>query len=76
VLRSSVAKAEFIAICVRPEGLTLQKEELPIVSSTHEGGPPVQAFFQSQVLAHVTHVIGSVHLDLKSVWIIELEGFF
>ena len=32
--------------------------------------------FQSQVLAHVTHVIGSVHLDLKSVWIIELEGFF
>jgi hypothetical protein len=26
-----------------------------------------------RVLAHVAHVIGCVHLNLKSVWIIELE---
>jgi hypothetical protein len=27
-------------------------------------------------LAHMTHVIGCIHLDLKSVWIIKLKGFF
>jgi hypothetical protein len=51
------------------EGRTLQKEELPIVLDA-------QTFFSISGLAHMTHVIGSIHLDLKSVWIIELEGFF
>ena len=35
-----------------------------------------QRHFQYLALAHVTYVIGSVHLDLKSIRIIELERFF
>jgi hypothetical protein len=30
----------------------------------------------SPALAHMTYVVGCIHLDLKSVWIVELEGFF